>query len=102
MKRLIVAAAVAVGLVCAGSASAAKYETYTTALSFGYQLRALVGHTPAEYAQAQRVAGQSEALRHLALAPQTIFTVAVDDSAGTAQQVRWISPDHTVAVIDIP
>jgi hypothetical protein len=101
MKRLIVAATVAVGLAAASSASAAQYETYTAELGFNHQLKALVGHTSAEYAQAQRAANSLETRRRLGLGPQSIVTMAIDASAGVAQQVRWIRPDNTVAVVDI-
>ncbi len=101
MKRLIVAATVAFGLVCASSANAAKYDTYTANLNFGYGLMVFVGHTPAEYANAQRAAGNWEGRRHVGLGPQTIAAVAVDESAGVAKQIRWVGPDNAVALVDI-
>ena len=101
MKCLPVAATVAFGLACASSASAAQYETYQVDLHFGYGLRALVAHSPAEYAQAQRDADSAEGARHLGLGPQTIVTVAIDNSAGVAKQIRWVAPDNTVAVVNI-
>lgn len=101
MKYLIVAATVALGLACADSASAAQYETYQVDLHFGYGLRALVAHSPAGYEQAQRDAERAEGARHLGLGPQTVVTVAVDNSAGVAKQIRWVAPDNTVAVVNI-
>lgn len=101
MKHLIIATTVALGLVCASSANAAKYETITTDLSFGYQLMAYVAHSPAEYAQAQRAAKMWEARRHLGLGPLSITAMAIDNSAGVAKQIRVIGPDNTVAVVDI-
>lgn len=101
MKRLIIAATVALGFVCVSNANAAKYETVTTDLRIGYQLMAFVGHSPAEYAQAQRAANMWEARRHLGLGPLTITAVAIDNSAGVAKQIRWIGPDNTVAVVNI-
>jgi hypothetical protein len=101
MKYLILAATVGLGLACAGNASAAQYETYSVDLHFGYGLRALVAHSPAEYAKAQRDADRSEGARHLGLGPQTIVTVAIDNSAGVAKEIRWSAPDNTVAVVDI-
>lgn len=101
MKRLIIASAVALGLACVGSASAAQYETYTTDLHYGYELVVFVGHTPAEFAKAQLAANRWEGQRHLGLGPQTIAAVAVDDSSGMVKQVRWTSPDNQVAVVDI-
>ena len=101
MKRLIVAATVAFGLGCATSVSAAQYETYTAELGLNHQLKALVGHTPAEFAQAQRAATRWETRRRLGLGPQSIVVRAVDASSGMAQQVRWIRPDNTVAIVDI-
>lgn len=101
MKRLIIVTATALGLACAGGASAAQYETYTTDLHYGYELMVFVGHTPAEFAQAQRAANRWEGQRHLGLGPQTIAAVAVDDSSGLVKQVRWTGPDNSVAVIDI-
>lgn len=101
MKYLIVAATVALGLACTESVSAAQYETYNVDLHFGYGLRALVAHSPAEYAQAQRDADLLEGARRLGLGPQTIVTVAIDNSAGLAKQIRWTAPDNTVAVVNI-
>lgn len=101
MKYSILAATVALGLACADSASAVPYETYSVDLHFGYGLRALVAHSPAAYAQAQRDADRAEGARHLGLGPQTIVTVAVDHSAGMAKQIRWVAPDNTVAVVNI-
>ncbi|OOG59345.1 hypothetical protein B0E48_00445 [Rhodanobacter sp. C03] len=89
------------GLACVGSASAAQYETYVTDLHIGYELVAFVGHTPAEFAKAQRAASSWEGRRHVGLGPQTIAAVAVDDSNGMVKQIRWTSPDNTVAVVDI-
>jgi len=101
MKYLIVAATVAFGLACTTSVSAAQYETYKVDLHFGYGLRALVAHSPAGYEQAQRDAERAEGSRHLGLGPQTIVTVAVDNSAGVAKQIRWTAPDNTIALVNI-
>lgn len=101
MKRLIIATTALFGLACVGSASAAQYETYVTDLNFGYELVAFVGHTPAEFAKAQRAANRWESQRHLGLGPQTIAAIAVDDSKGMVKQIRWTSPDNRVAVVDI-
>lgn len=103
MKYSILAATVALGLACAdsASASAAQYETYSVDLHFGYGLRALVAHSPAAYAQAQRDADRAEGARHVGLGPLTIVTVAVDNSSGMAKQIRWVAPDNTVAVVNI-
>jgi hypothetical protein len=56
MKRLIIAASVAMGMVCASSASAARLETYVVNLHFGYGLIAFVGNSPAESARARQAA----------------------------------------------
>ncbi len=70
-------------------------------LNFGYRLMVFVGHTPAQYANAQRAAGNWEERRHVGLGPQTIAAVAVDESAGVAKQIRWVGPDNAVALVDI-
>ncbi len=101
MKYLIVAATVAFGLACADSARAASYETYQVDLHFGYGLRALIAHSPDGYAKAQRDADSAEGARHVGLGPQSIVTVAIDNSAGVAKQLRWVAPDNTVAVVNI-
>lgn len=101
MKHLIVAATIALGLACVDSASAAQFETRNVDLHFGYSLHVLIAHSPAEYAKAQREADSREGARHLGLGPQTIVTVALDDSAGVAEQIRWLAPDETVAVVNI-
>jgi hypothetical protein len=38
--------------------------------------------------------------RRLGLGPQSIVAVAIDEAAGVAQQVQWIQPNHTVAVVN--
>ncbi|MBQ4856041.1 hypothetical protein IMW82_15330 [Rhodanobacter sp. B2A1Ga4] len=101
MKRLIIATSIVLGLACAGSVSAAQYETYTTNLHYGYNLMVFVGHTPAGFIQAQHAANRWEGQRHLGLGPQTVAAVAVDNSSGLVKQVRWVGPDKAVAVIDI-
>jgi hypothetical protein len=47
-------------------------------LHHGFALVAFIGHTPAEYAQAQRAAKMWEARRELGLGPQTITAQAFD------------------------
>ncbi|WP_430390581.1 hypothetical protein [Dyella sp. 20L07] len=82
MKRLILPAVIALGLVCAGQASA-EVETYTVDMN-GYAVIGFVGNSPADFALAQRDASSWEAQRHLMLKPQSIKAVAIDESQGVA------------------
>ncbi len=101
MKRLIIAASVALGVACASSASAARLETYAINLHFGYGLIAFVGNSPAEYARAKQAADNWEGRRHLGLGPLTVAAVAIDNSAGLTREVRVIGPDKAVAVVKL-
>lgn len=82
MKRLILPAVIALGLVCVGQAQAAV-ETYTVDLN-GYAVIGFVGNTPEEFARAQQQANSWELQRHLLLKPQSIKAVAVDRTEGSA------------------
>jgi hypothetical protein len=82
MKRLILPAVIALGLVFASTASAAV-ETYTVDLN-GYAVIGFVGHSPEDFARAQQQAQGWERERHLMLKPQTIKAVAIDQSEGAA------------------
>lgn len=82
MKRLILPAVIALGLVFAGTASA-TVETYTVDLN-GYAVIGFVGHSPEDFARAQQQAQGWERERHLMLKPQSIKAVAIDQSQGVA------------------
>ncbi|WP_266171069.1 hypothetical protein [Dyella subtropica] len=122
MKRLIIATTIALGLVCAGSGSAAQdqmrttnlqnvtvnapgqYETYVLDLPMGYGFEAFVGNTHRQYVQAQQAAESSEALRKMGMAPQPYVAVAVDNSTGpgVAKQFQLIdSAQNTVAIVNV-
>lgn len=83
MKRLIVPAVVAFGLVCVGQANAAV-ETYTIDEPGGYAVMGFVGTTPEDFASAQRQASSWELQRHFQLKPQSVKAVAIDQSKGVA------------------
>ncbi|AIF49438.1 hypothetical protein [Dyella japonica] len=78
MKRTMISMVVALGIACIGQANAAV-ETYTVDMN-GYVIVGFVGSTPAEVAQAQRLARNWEAQRHLMLKPQSMKAVAIRQS----------------------
>ena len=82
MKRVLLPALIAFGLVFVGQASAAV-ETYTVDLN-GYAVVGFVGNTPEDFALAQHQAANWEIQRHLMLKPQSIKAVAIDQSQATA------------------
>jgi hypothetical protein len=81
MKRLIIPVVIALGIACAGQASAV--ETYTVDMN-GYAVIGFVGNSPEDFALAQRQASSWEAERHLMLKPQSIKAVAINQSEGVA------------------
>jgi hypothetical protein len=83
MKRLIIPAVIAFGVVCVAQAHAAV-ETYTVDMSGGYAVVGFVGTTPADFALAQQQANGWETQRHLMLKPQSMKAVAIDESQGVA------------------
>ena len=82
MKRLMIPVVVALGLACTGPVSAAV-EAFTVDMN-GYTVVAFVGATPAEVAQAEHLAKNWEAKRHMMLEPQTMKAVAVRQSPTVA------------------
>ena len=82
MKRLIVTATITLGLACIGNAVAT--ERYVVDRYDGFAVMGIIGHTPAEFAQAQREAHRWEAQRHVGLGPQSITAVAIDGSDAVA------------------
>jgi hypothetical protein len=82
MKRLTFTMFVALGFACVGQANAAV-RTYTINLN-GYAVVGFVGATPAEVAQAQRLANSWELQRHLMLKPQSMKAVAIRQSPAVA------------------
>jgi hypothetical protein len=101
MKRLIATTAIALGLTCAASASAAEYETYQVDLGLGYAMIAFVGDTPAGYVRAQHLAKAWEGRRHLGLGPMTVVGRAIDNSSGVAKQAPLPVPDNEVAYVHV-
>jgi len=69
---------VALGFACVGQANAAV-RTYIVNLN-GYAVVGFVGATPAEMAQAQRLANSWELQRHFMLKPQSMKAVAIRQS----------------------
>lgn len=82
MKRLMFPMVLALGFACVGQANAAV-RTYTINLN-GYAVVGFVGSTPAEAAQAQRLANSWELQRHLMLKPQSMKAVAIRESPAVA------------------
>ena len=120
MKHLINATALAVGLICAGSVSAAQdhiqaqatnmrdvtvnavpgqYETYKADLDTGYTLHALVGNTHRQFVQARRAAASSQSLRNRGIAAPV--AVAIDNASGpgVARQIQLIDPARNIVGI---
>lgn len=124
MKHLI-NTTLAVGLICAGGASAAQdeiqtqattmrdvtvnavpgqYETYRADLDTGYILHALVGNTHRQFVQARRAANESESLRQRGIASPAHVAVAIDNASGpgVARQIRLIDPAwNTVGIVNV-
>lgn len=80
MRRLMIGATLAVGLTCIGTAAIAHTDEQIVELDNGFAVLALVAHSPAEFAMAQREAKMMEAQRQLGLGPQTIVARAIDES----------------------
>jgi hypothetical protein len=122
MKHLINATALAVGLICVGSVSAAQdeiqtqatnmrdvtvnavpgeYETYKADLDTGYTVHALVGNTHRQYVKARRTAERSESLRQQGIASPANIAVAIDNASGpgVARQIQLIDPARNVVGI---
>ena len=81
MKRLILGATLAVGLTCIGTAAIAHEDEQIVELDNGFAVLAIVAHSPAELAQAQREASMMEARRQLGVGPLTIVPRAIDESS---------------------
>ncbi|RDI99400.1 hypothetical protein DVT68_00615 [Dyella solisilvae] len=82
MKRLTISMLVALGFACIGQASA-SIETYTVNMD-GHTVVGFVGATPAEVAQAERLARNWENQRHLMLKPPSMKAVAIRQSPSIA------------------
>jgi hypothetical protein len=82
MKRLMIPVVVAIGFACMEQAHAAV-EALTVDMN-GYVIVGFVGATPAEVAQAERLAKNWEAQRHMMLRPQTMKAVAIRQSPTVA------------------
>jgi len=80
MKRLMISATLAVGLTCVGTTAIAHVDEQLVELDNGFAVLAIVAHSPAEFAKAQRVARMMEAQRKVGLGPQTIVARAIDES----------------------
>lgn len=80
MKRQMIRVTLAVGLTCIGTAAIAHEDQQIVELDNGFAVLAIVAHSPAEFAKAQREAKMMEAQRRLVLAPQTIVARAIDES----------------------
>lgn len=98
MKRSILAMSAAVCLACVGGASAAEYQTHMVDLHHGFAMVAFVGHTPAEYAQAQRAAKMWEARRMLGLGPQTVTARAFDHTVVAQENLPTVTEDAIAEV----
>jgi len=81
MKRLMIGATLAFGLTCIGTAASAHTYEQIVELGNGFAVLAIVAHSPAEFAMAQREAKMMEAQRQLDVRPQTIVARAIDESA---------------------
>lgn len=80
MKRLMISATLAVGLTCIGTAAIAHEDEQIVELDNGFAVLAIVAHSPAEFAKAQREARMMEAQRQVGLGPQTIVARAFYES----------------------
>ena len=80
MKRLMIGATLAVGLTCIGTAAIAHTDEQIVKLDNGFAVLAIVAHSPAEFAMAQREAKMMEAQRQVDLGPKTIVARAIDES----------------------
>ncbi|MGH8156897.1 MAG: hypothetical protein ACREPQ_02150 [Rhodanobacter sp.] len=80
MKRLMIGAALAVGLTCIGTAAIAHEDEQIVELDNGFAVLAIVAHSPAEFAKAQLEAKMMEAKRQVGLGPQSIVARAIDQS----------------------
>jgi hypothetical protein len=78
MKPWTIPLVAALGFTGIGQANAAV-EAFTVPMN-GYVIVAFVGATPAEVAQAQRLAKRWEAQRHLMLKPQSMKAVFIRQS----------------------
>ncbi|WP_139350889.1 hypothetical protein [Rhodanobacter sp. C01] len=83
MKRLMIGATLAIGLTCIGTAAIAHTDEQVVELDNGFAVLAIVAHSPAEFARAQREAKMMEAQRLLGLGPLTIVARAIDESPQT-------------------
>ncbi|MFC4528158.1 hypothetical protein ISN76_14140 [Dyella halodurans] len=82
MKRLMISTVVTLGFAWIGQVNA-EVETYTINVN-GHVVVGFVGATPAEVAQAQHLAKNWEAQRHLMLKPQSMKAVAIRQSPSGA------------------
>jgi hypothetical protein len=82
MKRLTMSVVIALGFTCIGQASAAV-EAYTVDMN-GYMAVVFVGAMPGEVAQAEHLAKNWEAQRHLMLKPQSMKAFAIRQSPTVA------------------
>jgi hypothetical protein len=80
MKRLMIGTTLAIGLTCIGTAAIAHTDEQIVELDNGFAVLAIVAHSPAEFAMAQREAKMMEAQRQVGLGPQTIVARAIDES----------------------
>lgn len=78
MKRLMIGAALAVSLTCIGTAAIAHEDEQIVELDNGFAVIAIVAHSPAEFAKAQREASMMEAQRQVGLGPQTLVARVID------------------------
>lgn len=81
MKHLMIGATLAIGLTCIGTAAIAHEDQQIVELDNGFAVMAIVAHSPAEFAKAQREARMMEVQRQLSLGPQTIVARAIDESS---------------------
>jgi hypothetical protein len=75
----MISATLAVGLACIGTAAIAHGDEQLVELDNGFAAMAIVAHSPAEFANAQREARMMEARRQWGLGPLTIVAQAIDE-----------------------